>query len=104
MLFRDIAPQFANEIMTLLREADEPALAHQVLALHIVARCRCGDDVCSSFYTAPAPEGAYGPGHRNVTLDPANGMVVFDVVDDQIMKIEVLYNEAFRRTLHAAVP
>lgn len=104
MLFRDIAPQFADEITTLLREADEPALAHQVPALRIVARCRCGDDVCSSFYMAPAPQGAYGPAHRNVNLDPAIGMVVLDVVDQRIMKVEVLYNDAFRRRLHAAVP
>jgi hypothetical protein len=104
MLFHDIAPQFADEIATLLREAEEPTLAEQVPALRVVARCRCGDDFCGSFYTAPPPGGAYGPGHRNVEVDPTDGMVILDVVDDRIMQVEVLYNDEFRRVLHAAMP
>lgn len=104
MLFREIAPQFAEEIAALLRGADEPALADQVPALRVVGRCRCGDDFCASFYTAAPPAGAYGPGHRNVALDPTTGMVILDVVDDRIMQVEVLYNDQFRMTLHAAMP
>jgi len=44
-------------------------------------------------YAAPEPTGAYGSGHRNVTLRPAEpGCLVLDVVDDAIMYAEVLYH------------
>ncbi len=59
--------------------------------LRVVARCGCGDDFCQSFYTAPKPDGAYGPGHRNVLLDPPwSGMLILDVVDGLIAYVEVL--------------
>ena len=103
-LLRELAPNFANELAALLRAADEPRLADQVPALRVVGRCRCGDDFCASFYTAPPPAGAYGPGLRNVPLNPETGMVILDVVDERIMQVEVLYNPRFRQVLHAALP
>ncbi len=102
--FRDIAPEFAEELAALLLAEGEPALAEQVLAAEVVARCHCGDDFCASFYTAAPPAGSYGPRLENLPLDPKAGMAILDVVDGRLMKVEVLYNDAFRRALDVAVP
>lgn len=59
-----------------------------------MAPCSCTDDFCQSFYTAPKPDGAYGPGHRNVPLfnnRDHDGMIVLDVLHGRIMFVEVLY-------------
>jgi hypothetical protein len=42
-------PSLAQELATLLIEAEEPKLTAQVLGLEIVDRCRCGDDFCATF-------------------------------------------------------
>lgn len=102
--FRDIAPAFAEELGALLLAAGEPQLAAQMRSAEVVDRCRCGDHFCASFYTAPPPGGAYGPGLKNVQLDPRDGMVILDVVDGRLMQVEVLHNATFRRALHDAVP
>ncbi len=102
--FRNIAPEFAAELAGLLRADDEPGLAEQLLSAQVVARCRCEDDFCASFYTAPPPRAAYGAGLDNIQLDPEVGMVILDIVDGRLMQVEVLYHDAFRRALHAAVP
>ena len=39
---------------------------------------------------APKPDGAYGPGHRNVLLSPPRGSIILDVVRDEIMFVELL--------------
>jgi hypothetical protein len=62
-------------------------------------RCRCGDDFCSSLYTAPKPAGAYGKGHRSNSLEPSKGMIILDVVDEKVVHIEVLYKDEVRETL-----
>ncbi|HEY0777646.1 MAG TPA: hypothetical protein VGD56_06740 [Gemmatirosa sp.] len=103
--FRDVAPEFAEELAALVLADGDAQLAEQVLSAEIVARCRCEDAFCASFYAAAAPpEGAYGPGHDSVPLDPAVGAVALDVVDGRLVYVEVLHHDAFRRTLHAAVP
>ncbi|MFG1610009.1 hypothetical protein [Actinoplanes sp. NPDC049265] len=85
-------PHLAAELITALREEGEDDLANQVTALHVLQRCGCDDDFCQSFYTAPEPAGAYGPGHRNVGLSPSKpGYLILDVVKGQIMYVEVLY-------------
>lgn len=72
----------------------EPDLASTIAALEVVEHCGCGDDFCQSFYTAPKPDGAYGAGHRNVVLDaPWAGMLILDVVHDEIVCVEVLDRE-----------
>lgn len=102
--FRDLAPEFAEELAALLLADGQPQLADQVLSAEVVARCRCEEAVCASFYAAPAPDGAYGPGHDAVPLDPEVGAVVLDVVGGRLAYVEVLHHDAFRRALHAAVP
>ena len=84
-------PLLGRQLRDALVAEGEDALVPQVEALHVVAECGCGDDFCQSFYTAPKPDGAYGPGHRNVLLDPPwSGMLILDVVDGQIAYVEVL--------------
>jgi hypothetical protein len=85
-------PYLAAELVTALREEGESDLADRVETLRVLQRCGCDDDFCQSFYTAPEPAGAYGPGHRNVCLSPSEpGYLILDVVDNEIMYIEVLY-------------
>lgn len=86
----DLLPAFAAELDRALRADDAADLADQVRGLSITAVCRCGDDFCSSFYTGPRPDGPWGQTHRNVSPEVAAGMIVLDVVDDQIRYVEVL--------------
>jgi hypothetical protein len=101
MLLKSALPNLSQELTTLLISEGEPDLAAQIASLEIVQKCPCNDDFCASFYTAPRPAGAYGPGHRNVSLEPEKGMIVLDVVDERIMKIEVLYRDKVRSQLAA---
>ncbi|MDT9592353.1 hypothetical protein RDV89_04705 [Nocardioides zeae] len=84
-------PNFARQLHVALLAEDAALLAAQVETLRVVAACGCGDDFCQSFYTAPKPDGTYGPGHENVELDPPwPGMLVLDLVDGRIVHVEVL--------------
>jgi hypothetical protein len=74
-LLSDVSPALAEEIHTLLLGQDEFELAGQVSELRIVDRCRCADDFCGTFYVRPKPKGDYGPKHRNVVLEPKEGML-----------------------------
>jgi hypothetical protein len=56
------------------------------------------------FYVLPKPDGAYGPGHRNVALTPKEGMLILDVVGDRIAAIEVLYRDKIRQRLLKEFP
>ena len=94
----------ALELENLLKKRGEVELAAQVPQLKVVDRCRCGDDFCSSFYTQPKPEGSYGPGHRCLDLDAAEGMLVLDVVAGTIAHVEILNRNDIRQTLIAALP
>jgi len=104
VLLSEILPQLARELEQLLQKKGELGLAAQVPQLAIVDRCRCGDDFCSSFYTQPKPEGAYGPGLECMNLDAADGMLILDVVAGTIAHVEVLYRDEIRQTLIAALP
>jgi hypothetical protein len=104
MLLHSSLPNLSQELTALLMSAEEPTLAAQIVSLEIVQRCPCTDDFCASFYTAPRPSGAYGPGHRNVSLEPEKGMIVLDVVDERIMKVEILYRDDVRSQLASLFP
>lgn len=95
---------FADELHRLLVQEGELQLAAQVPTLRMVDRCRCGDDFCAMFYVLPKPKGAYGNGHRNVPLDPEQGMLVLDVVDEKIAAVEVLYRNDIRGILEQILP
>ena len=95
---------FSSELERPIRDAGETVLAEQIANLAIVDRCRCGDSFCSTFYVMPKPPGAYGPGHRNVALDPQQGMVILDVVNEKIAAVEVLYRDDVRDSLVKLLP
>jgi hypothetical protein len=104
-LLFDMLPAFAAKLRQLLVENGEPELAAQVPGLMIFDRCRCKDDICcGTFYTQPKPNGAYGPGHRNVALTPEEGMLILDVVGGVIMCVEVLDRADVRQKLLSVVP
>ena len=103
-LLRELLPSLAQELWDLLMTHGEPELADQVLDSRIVDRCRCGDDFCATFYVQPKPKGAYGPNHRNISLESTQGMLVLDVVADRNAAIEVLYREEVRKILQVALP
>jgi hypothetical protein len=102
--FRSLAPEFAEELAALLLASNEPSLAEQILSAAIIARCECEDEFCASFYTAPLPDGGYGPGHDNIELEPHVGVVVLDVVHGRLMQVEVLHHPEFRERLRLALP
>jgi hypothetical protein len=100
----DVLPTFVAELEQLLTEEGELVLSAQVRELNIVDRCRCGDDFCATFYTEPRPKGSYGSGHRNIALEPREGMLILDVVSSKIACVEILYRDEIRKALHAALP
>ncbi len=100
----DLLPAFAAELSGLLSASEEPELADQMPGLELVDRCRCGDSFCATFYTQPPPVGAYGPSHYNVVLDPTEGMIILDIVEQRIACVEVLYREDIRTALASLLP
>ena len=91
-----LLPELAEELRAGLD--DHPALAAQIGELEIFGRCECGDSFCSTLYTAPQPNGPYGPGLKNVVVD-MKGMVILDVVDGEIRCVEVLFRGDVRAAL-----
>jgi hypothetical protein len=87
-----------------LYAAGESSLAESVHELRLVDRCRCGDDFCATFYTAPLPNGAYGPTLRSFELEPEEGMIILDVVEERIVCVEVLYRPAVSARLLELLP
>ena len=100
----DQFPELAAELVGLLTDSNEEQLARTVPTLTVVDRCRCGDDFCAMMYTAPRPQGAWGPSHRNIALNPRNGMLILDVLEEQIVGIEVLYRDEIRDRLSKLIP
>ncbi len=99
-------PELASELQTLLNERGEAALAAQVRDLHLVDRCRCGDDFCATLYLAPRPVGSWQDlgQHRNLMLNAEQGMIVLDLVDDRIVCVEVLDRPEVREKLVRVLP
>jgi hypothetical protein len=100
----EMFPALSEELQQLLAQQGEVGLAAQVPKLSVTERCRCGDDFCGMFYVLPKPAGAYGPGHRNVPLEPERGMLILDVVNDKIAAVEVLYRDEIRQRLQIEFP
>jgi hypothetical protein len=59
---KDVAPALVVELQHLLFRDGSPTLASQVAELLNVARCRCGDNFCATFYTTQRARGPFGPG------------------------------------------
>jgi len=103
-LLAEMLPELSTELQYLLAKQREPQLAAQVLKLSVIERCHCGDDFCGTFYVLPKPTGAYGPGLRNVSLEPERGMLILDVVNEKIAAVEVLYRDEIRHKLQTEFP
>ena len=100
----EVLPEFAGELRQLLEEKGESELAAQVPGLMILDRCRCGHDMCATFYTQPKPKGNFGPSHRNAVLTPEEGMLILDVVSGEIACVEVLDRNDVRHKIQAVLP
>lgn len=103
-LLKQVLPEFAAELRTLLEKDDEIQLAEQVSNLRIVDRCRCEENSCATFYTFPKPKDAWGAGHENIVLDATEGLLVLDVVDRKIVCVEVLDRNDVREKLLNRMP
>jgi hypothetical protein len=100
----DTLPSFAKELELLLTQKGGFHLAAQVPGLHILERCRCGDDFCAMFYVQPKPTESYGPNHRCVPLEPEEEMLILDIVDEVIASVEILDRGDIRQTLLSVLP
>ena len=103
-LLREALPELAQEVERLLAKDGHESLAKQIPQLELVDRCRCEDAFCATIYTAPRPDGTWGPEHENVVLDPEKGMLVLDVVRGVVSCIEVLYRDDVRQAVLEQCP
>jgi hypothetical protein len=97
-------PELAEELTSLL---DKPGLfdvAEQVARLSIVDRCRCGEDSCATFYTAPRSAEAWGAGHENIPLSSESGLLVLDLLNRKIVCVEVLDRSEIKEKLDKILP
>ncbi|RRR98769.1 hypothetical protein EIW28_17550 [Glycomyces terrestris] len=95
---REVYPDLVAELERLLEDEGERYLSITVRDLRIVAECECRDDYCQSIRTAPHPPGEpYGAGHQNVLLDPEEGMLVLDVLNERIVYVEILFRPPMAR-------
>jgi hypothetical protein len=100
----ELFPAFALELQSLAVQGGRADLAEQIPNLPVVARCKCGEDNCAHFYTAPPPAGAYGSGHDCLMLPSQAGLIVLDIVDDRIVAIEVLDRPDVKPALDKLLP
>jgi hypothetical protein len=84
-LIKAVMPELADELSALLIDSGNPKLGKQVSSLQVIDRCRCGVSYCSTFYTAPKPDGSYGAGHENIMLAPKKGRIILDIVKSKIL-------------------
>jgi hypothetical protein len=100
----ELFPAFTRELQSLAVQEGRPDLAEQIPNLPVVARCKCGDDNCAHFYTAPLPPGPYLSGHTCLPLPSLAGLVVLDLVNDRIVAIEVLDRPDVKPALDRLLP
>ena len=100
----EVLPKLASELRQLLEGKGESTLAAQVPGLMILDRCRCGDDICATFYTQLRPKDGFGPGHRTAVLAPEEGMLLVDVVAEGTACVEVLDRKDVPQKLQAVLP
>ena len=104
-LVSTVLPELIQELERSLTAAGYPELAQQATTLRLVERCRCEDDFCATFLTAPKPWSALGSGGETIPLtDITDGMVSIDLIQGQIVMVEVLFRDDIRRVLHEALP
>ena len=106
LLAKDVVPDLCAEIERDLRGQGDHSIANTVDFLRIYGLCPCTDEFCGSFYTAPRPNGKYGPSHRTMLLDSSPGMVILDVVDGIITFVELIDRPEVKAVLrsHGVLP
>jgi hypothetical protein len=87
---QDLLPAFAAELESLTLSAGRSDLIKQIRSLPVLERCTCGQHNCAHFYTEPKPVGPYGAGHTNVMLPSDRGLIIYELVGDRIVAVEVL--------------
>lgn len=103
-LLREILPEFAVELETLLRKENYIEYAEQIAFLRITERCRCEDNFCGMFYTQPRPQ-SLTTGKLS-TIDPhsKHGMILLEIVEESIAAVEVLFRPDVRKALLKVLP
>jgi hypothetical protein len=89
-LLTEFLPEIAEEVRQLLLIGERADLLPSLDAARFVSPCGCGDDICSSIYTASKPSGSWGPSHETAPLGPKEGMINLDVVGGKIVYIEII--------------
>jgi hypothetical protein len=89
-LLIEFLPEIAEEVRQLLKIIERTDLLPSLDAARFVSPCRCGDDFCSSIYTAIKPSGPWGPNHETVPLGADKGMINLDIVEGKIVYVEIL--------------
>lgn len=90
-LVREVYPDLVAELARLLEAEGERHLSILAHDIRLFAPCECRGDFCQSFHTYDHPSGTpYGPGHRNIMLDPEQGMLILDVLHERIVYVEIL--------------
>lgn len=101
-LLNELLPLFAKQLESALRADGDVDLADQVPKLRIWGQCGCGDDFCASFYTGPAPNGAWADeGDADSVPAAAEGVIALDIVDARIRYVEVHDNDQVKAALKA---
>ncbi len=103
-LLIDAIPELAEELEILLGKSEFSDVVNQVAGLRIVDRCQCGENSCATFYATARPNGAWGVGHENVSLDTENGFLILDLVNRKIVCVEVLDNKLIKQKLDKVLP
>ena len=103
-LLIDAIPELAEELKSLLAKSEFSEIVNQVAELRIVDRCQCGENSCATFYTTARPNGAWGAGHENVSLDTENGFLILDLVNHKIVCVEVLDKKEIKQKLDKVLP
>lgn len=101
-LVLEVLPALGAELGDLLLKQGEDELAKQVPGLRILIRGRCGDSFCATIHTIG--QGPPIASHRTIPLDPEEGMLIVDVVDEKIATVEVLYRDEVRSVLLRLFP
>lgn len=100
----DLFPMFLTELTALLVREGRSDLADQLARLPVLDRCRCGEENCAHFYTAPKPNGSYGAGHESLMLPAERGLVVLDLVGGSVVAVEVLDRPDVKTPLDRYLP
>ena len=96
---KDVLPNLNDELKILLNKDEKFDLAEKVDSLRIFEKCNCKENSCASFYTAPKPNGSFGKGHENLILNAEYGMLVLDVVNNEIKFVEILNRPEYKKLI-----